>query len=269
MHPTLRELIRILDIETIEQNLYRGHHPEGTRGRLFGGQIMAQALMAAGRTIDEPRPPHSLHGYFLRAGDPNLPVLFSVDRIRDGRSFTTRRVAAIQHGRAIFELSASFQIAEHGLEHAPPQPDAKPPLQEDLPDTMKRRPFISFMEDYKRMLQDVPQPPRRRNWFRSNGNIDDDRQLLHACLLTYQSDNDLMSTARLPHKGAFTRERLQRASLDHAMWFHRPARVDQWLLYALDSPSASAARGYSRGEIFTATGEHLASTMQEGLMRKR
>jgi acyl-CoA thioesterase-2 len=269
MHASLRELIRILDIETIEQNLFRGHHPEGTRGRVLGGQIMAQALMAAGRTIDEPRPPHSLHGYFLRPGDSDLPVLLSVDRIRDGRSFTTRRVAAIQHGRAIFELSASFQLAEPGLEHAPPQLDAKPPLQEDLPDTMKRRPFISFMEDYKRMLQDVPLPPQRRNWFRSNGNIDDDRQLLHACLLTYQSDNDLMSTARLPHKGAFTRERLQRASLDHAMWFHRPARVDQWLLYALDSPSASAARGYSRGEIFTATGEHLASTMQEGLMRKR
>lgn len=269
MHPALRELIRILDLETIEQNLYRGHHPEGTTGRLFGGQIMAQALMAAGRTIDEPRPPHSLHGYFLRPGDPELPVLFSVDRIRDGRSFTTRRVAAIQHGRAIFELSASFQILEQGLEHAPTQLDSNPPADSDLPDAVKRGSFISFMEDYKRMLGDVPQPPHRRNWFKSNGAVDSEAPLLHACLLTYQSDNDLMSTARLPHKGSFSRERLQRASLDHAMWFHRPARVDQWLLYALDSPSASSARGYSRGEIFTASGEHVASTMQECMMRKR
>lgn len=269
MDPTLTELIQVLDLETIEHNLYRGQHPKGTRGRLFGGQIMAQALMAAGRTLDPDRPPHSLHGYFLRPGDPSVPVLFSVDRIRDGHSFTTRRVAAIQHGHAIFELSASFQVVESGLEHAPLPPNGGPPDDATLPDAVRRGPFVSYMENYRQMLEDVPQPPYRRNWFRTNGAIEEASPLLHACLMTYQSDNDLMSTARLPHKGAFSRARLQRASLDHAMWFHRPARADQWLLYSLDSPSASSARGYARGQIFTAAGIHVASTMQECLMRRR
>ncbi len=265
MDPTLSELLRVLDLESIEQNLFRAHHPSDTEGRVFGGQIMAQALMAAGRTVAASLRVHSLHGYFLRPGDPRIPVLMSVDRIRDGRSFVTRRVVAIQRGRAIFEMSTSFQRPEDGVTHQARTVLSDPPTK--VPPALRRTAFIAMMEDWKAHRQDTARPPYKRVWFRTNGEVEDD-SLLHACLLTYQSDSDLMSTARLPHR-PIDRARLQRASLDHALWFHRDIRVDQWLLYDLDSPSASQARGYSRGEIYQTDGTLIASAMQECLMRNR
>ncbi len=188
----------------------------------------------------------------------------SVDRIRDGRSFVTRRVVAIQRGDAIFEMSASFQIQEEGFSHQARTVVREPPAK--IPPVLQRTAFIAMMEDWKNYRQDTPMPPFKRVWFRANGEVGDD-PLLHACLLTYQSDSDLMSTSRLPHRPV-DRSRLQRASLDHALWFHRPIRVDQWLLYDLDSPSASQARGYSRGEIYETDGTLIASAMQECLMRQ-
>jgi acyl-CoA thioesterase-2 len=266
MHRELGELLRILDLEPIEVTMFRAHHPAGARGRLYGGQIMAQSLMAAGRTVEPERFVHSLHGYFLRPGDPEVPVLLSVDRIRDGASFTTRRVIAVQRGHAIFEMSASFQVRESGPEHQIDGPKLAPP--ERIPPVLLDDAFLSFMNDYKALADGVPLPPRQSVWFKANGALPDD-PLLHACLLTYQSDSDLLSTSRLPHRGRYTRERLQRASLDHAMWFHHSARVDEWILYDLDSPSAAAARGYNRGSLYDATGRLVASAMQECLMRLR
>ena len=264
MDPTLPELLAILDLESIELNQFRAHHPPGTSGRVFGGQIMAQALMAAGRTVPDTLRVHSLHGYFLRPGDPDVPVLMSVDRIRDGRSFATRRVVAIQRGDAIFEMSASFQIQEEGFAHQARTVVREPPAK--VPPALQRTAFVAMMEEWKTYLQETPMPPFKRVWFRTNGEVGDD-PLLHACLLTYQSDSDLMSTSRLPHRPV-DRARLQRASLDHALWFHRPVRVDEWLLYDLDSPSASQARGFSRGEIYRPDGTLVASAMQECLMRR-
>ncbi len=266
MHPHLHDLLTALDLEQIEKNLFRAHHPHGDQGRLFGGQIMAQALIAASRTVDADRFVHSLHGYFLRAGSTKMPVLLTVDRIRDGSSFTTRRVVAVQNGKAIFELSASFQIEETGLEHQAQMPPLKPPTR--IPSVLKQRAFVSFMNDWKTRREDGPQPPYQSVWFKTNGTLPDDPRI-HAALLVYQSDHDLLSTSRMPHRGRFTRANLQRASLDHAMWFHHRARVDDWLLYDLDSPSAAACRGYNRGSIFTADGRLVASTMQESLMRVR
>jgi acyl-CoA thioesterase-2 len=266
MHHDLAELLRALDLERIEATLFRAHHPKGAHGRLYGGQIMAQALMAAGRTVEADRFVHSLHGYFLRPGDPKIPVLLSVDRIRDGHSFATRRVVAVQRGRAIFEMSASFQIHEDGLTHQFSAPAVLPPAR--VPDALLDDAFISFMNDFKARREGVPLPPRQSVWFKANGALPDE-PLLHACLLTYQSDSDLLSTSRLPHRGRFTRDRLQRASLDHAMWFHHPARIDDWILYDLDSPSAAGSRGYNRGMLYDVGGRLVASAMQECLMRLR
>jgi acyl-CoA thioesterase-2 len=266
MHPRLANLIEILALESLETNLFRGIHPEGTRGRLYGGQIMAQALIAAGRTVKE-RGPHSLHGYFLRPGDATIPVVFKVEPIRDGASFSTRRVVAVQRGQAIFSMDASFQVVEDGLDHQSAMPESQPPAR--IPDVLLNDAFVAFRENYAEMKRMLPMQPRKRVWFRTNGELDDDDPLLHAALLTYQSDDDLLSTARLPHRGGYDRSRMQGASLDHAMWFHRKTRVDRWLLYDLDSPSAAQARGYNRGTIFTVDGQLVASTMQEGLMRFR
>tara|TARA_R110002073_G_scaffold1364_23_gene9616 strand:- start:5854 stop:6759 length:906 start_codon:yes stop_codon:yes gene_type:complete len=267
VHPRLAELIDILDIEQVEANLFRGHHPKGRSGRLYGGQIMAQALMAAGRTVDSDRPPHSLHGYFMRPGDARVPVVFSVDRIRDGRSFTTRRIAVIQHGKAIFSMDASFQLEEEGLSHQSEMPNLVPPTDEMITDAMREDRFITHLAEYKAVMENKPLSPYQHSWFRANGTIPSEDRLLHAALLTYQSDDALLSTSRLPHRGNFERKDMQSASLDHAMWFHGPVRVDQWLLYALDAPQSSAARGYNRGMMFTADGVLVASTMQESLMR--
>ncbi|MEQ8860563.1 MAG: acyl-CoA thioesterase II [Pseudomonadales bacterium] len=268
----LEELVGLLDLERIELNLFRARHPEGRRGRLYGGQIMAQALRAAVATVDDDRRPHSLHGYFLRPGDPGVPALIDVERIRDGRSFATRRVVVIQHGQAILNLDVSFQVDEPGLSHQMEMPPLVPPPAAKIPAELKEAPFIAWREEHKALKEEAPHPPQQHIWFRASGQLADD-PVLHTCLLVYESDNALLSTGRLPHRGSFKRERMQMASLDHAMWFHRHAvtewRVDRWLLYVLDSPSSSAARGYNRGMIFTEDGVLVATTMQEGLMRHR
>ena len=276
MTQPVENLVGLLDLEQIEQNLFRAYHPAARTGRLYGGQIMAQALMAAARTAPEERFVHSLHGYFLRPGDPSIPALIDVERIRDGASFSTRRVVVIQNGQAIFNMDASFQRVEPGLSHQMEMPARTAPEDDQVPNELRTRNFLGWRHDHKRLLSETPQPPAQDLWFKANGRVADDA-LLHACLLVYESDNALLSTARLPHRGQFKRERLQMASLDHAMWFHAPAlapapqgwRVDRWLLYSLDSPSSSAARGFNRGMIFTADGLLVATTMQEGLMRQR
>ena len=270
--PQLDELLELLALEVIEQNLFRAHHPAGRRGRLYGGQIMAQAMKAAIVTVPADRHPHSLHGYFLRPGDPRVPALIDVERLRDGRSFTTRRVVVIQHGQAIFNMDVSFQASEPGLSHQADMPDLQPPPERKIPRELEEPPFTAWRMEHKVLKENAPHPPFQHIWIRASGSLEDDA-VLHACLLVYESDNALLSTGRLPHRGSFERERLQMASLDHAMWFHQPAisawRADQWLLYALDSPSSSAARCYNRGQVFTEDGVLVASTMQEGLMRLR
>jgi acyl-CoA thioesterase-2 len=269
---SLEELLRLLDLERIERNLFRASHPEGRVGRLYGGQIMAQALMAGIRTVDDDRLPHSLHGYFLRPGDPAVPAVIDVERIRDGRSFSTRRIVVIQRGQAIFNMDASFQVMEPGLTHQSEMPALTPPPLAKVPQELKEDVFMAWRHEHKVLKDERPHAPRQHIWFRANGSLPDD-PAVQTCLLVYESDNALLSTGRLPHRGSFERARLQMASLDHAMWFHQPAvsgwRADAWLLYALDSPSSGAARCYNRGQIFTESGVLVASTMQEGLMRRR
>ncbi len=266
--PALQELLELLSLEPIETNMFRGYHPRGRTHRLFGGQIIAQALMAAGQTVPEDRLPHSLHGYFLLPGDPQVPALFKVERIRDGKSFTTRNVVVVQHGNAIFSMTVSFQRPESGLQHQVQMPDLKPPSAKTANAFPQDGAFVSWRHDHRRLLEETPQPPEQHIWIKSNGNLPDDA-LLHTCLIVYESDNALLSTTRLPHRGNFKREKMQGASLDHAMWFHHPARADQWLLYTMDSPSAASARGFNRGSIYTADGKLVISAMQEGLIRIR
>ena len=275
------DLIELLDLEPIEVNIFRGSSPKEDRQRVFGGQVAGQALVAAARTVDDGdgRSVHSLHAYFLRPGDPSVPILYEVDRIRDGRSFTTRRVVAIQHGQAIFNMSASFQVPEEGLEHDFDMPAAPDP--EGLPD---RRERLSFLADKLGDLLDRPQaidtriadwspddrahslPPRQLVWLRADGTLPDD-PLLHAIVLTYASDMTLLDTALLPHGGTWFNPTLFMASLDHAMWFHRPFRADEWLLYSQDTPTATSGRGLARGLVFTRGGQLVASVVQEGLIR--
>ena len=268
MDTTLDELVALLDIEQVEVNLFRAHHPEARKHRLYGGQIMAQALVAAQRTVEDDRQPHSLHGYFLRPGDPAVPAVIDVERIRDGGSFTTRRVVVIQHGQAIFNMDVSFQRPESGLHHQAPMPDLHPPEDAKIPAALKEAAFIEFRVDHRRLLEETPQPPEKQIWFKTPSPVPAD-PALQAALLVYESDSALLGTARLPHKGRFSREQMQVASLDHVMYFHAPVDVSSWLLYAIDSPSAHGARGYTRGSIYTADGQLVASTMQEGLMRNR
>ncbi|MBA2283111.1 MAG: acyl-CoA thioesterase II [Actinomycetota bacterium] len=274
-------LVRLLDLETIEVNLFRGVSPDVSLQRVFGGQVAGQALVAAARTVDpEHGHVHSLHAYFLRPGDPSVPILYEVDRIRDGRSFTTRRVVAIQHGKAIFNLQSSFQKPEQGLEHQLPVPEGIP-APEELPTFRERwadraallgewytrpRP-IDFRVDWTPQERDEPLPPRQHVWLRAAGLLPDD-PILHACVLTYASDMTLLDTTLLPHGGTYQENELMMASLDHAMWFHRPFEADQWLLYAQDSPSASEARGLARGLVYTQDGALVASVVQEGLIRQ-
>jgi acyl-CoA thioesterase-2 len=272
-------LVKLLDLEPIEVNIFRGVSPDEERQRVFGGQVAGQALVAAARTVEPGRFVHSLHSYFLRPGDPTVPILYDVDRIRDGRSFSTRRVVAIQHGRAIFNLQASFQVPEEGLDHQDPMPDAPPP--ESLPDVVERmRPYVEQLGDWFLRPRPIdtrhvdwtppdrsePLPPQQRVWLRADGRLPDD-PVLHACVLTYASDLTLLDTALLPHGGSWHDPSLFMASLDHAMWFHRPFRADEWLLYSQDTPSASASRGLGRGSIFTADGALAVTVVQEGLIR--
>jgi acyl-CoA thioesterase II len=277
----LTALVDLLDLEPIEVNVFRGRSPDERRQRVFGGQVAGQALVAAARTVDPDRSVHSLHGYFLRPGDPQIPILYDVDRIRDGQSFTTRRVVAIQHGKAIFNLQVSFHVAEPGLEHEVPMP-AGLPAPDSLPD------FRTRMEPYRERLGDWyeqprpidtryvdlmpaerhgPQGHRQRVWLRADGTLPDD-PVLHACVLTYASDMTLLDTTLLPHGISWHDEVVQMASLDHAMWFHRPFRADEWLLYDQSTPSTSNARGLAEGRIFSADGRLAVTVVQEGLIRK-
>ena len=251
--------------------------------RVFGGQVAGQALVAAGRTVEPDRPVHSLHSYFLRPGDPTVPIIYEVDRIRDGRSFTTRTVKAIQHGRAIFNLSASFQTREDGPVHedAMPSvvaPDTLPTMQEQLapyadrfgPDfrdwILRERPIDSRPTMLPSWIDPSPRAPDQDVWIRANGRLPDD-PLLHVCVLAYASDLTLLDTAMLPHGANFLDGRFQIASLDHAIWFHHEFRADEWILYHQHSPMAAGARGLASGQFFTADGRLVATAMQEGLMR--
>ncbi len=270
-------LIDLLDLEPIEVNIFRGVNPDEERQRIFGGQVAGQALVAAARTVDEDRAVHSLHAYFLRPGDPNVPVLYEVDRIRDGRSFTTRRVAAIQHGRAIFHMSASFHIAEPGLAHLDEMPDVPEP--DGLPTRQERFAAAGIEDTYGPSALDVRYitndpfnrrealPPTQRVWFRANGDLPDG-QVLHTCLLTYASDMTLLDTTLLPHGSGATDRSVMMASLDHAMWFHGSFRADEWLLYDQHTPAASGARGLATGRVFTQHGRLVANVVQEGLIRR-
>ncbi|MGH9086146.1 MAG: acyl-CoA thioesterase II [Acidimicrobiales bacterium] len=272
-------LVQLLDLEPIEVNIFRGVSPDEERQRVFGGQVAGQALVAAARTVEPGRSVHSLHAYFLRPGDPTVPILYEVDRIRDGRSFTTRRVVAIQHGRAIFNVQASFQVPEDGLEHQEAMPDAPDPL--ELPTLRERmapyaerfgdwylrpRPIDIRHVDWTPPDRSDALPPHQRVWLRADGRLPDD-PVLHACVLTYASDMTLLDTTLLPHGGSWHAPDLFMASLDHAMWFHRPFRADEWVLYSQDTPSASAGRGLGRGHLFTTDGRLAVSVVQEGLIR--
>ncbi len=282
MQESLDNLIQILDLEELELNLFRGRSPQEDLQRVFGGQVAGQALIAAGRTV-EGRQIHSLHSYFLRPGDPKVPIIYQVDRLRDGRSFTTRRVTGIQHGEAIFALAASFQVDEGGVEHQAEMPEATAP--ENLPDRDARlaelRARGENVEDW--MLWDraldtryvdpmdysgkLQQEPFWRVWLKANGQLPDD-PLLHRCVAAYASDMTLLDTALRPHRMAMD-ENMQVASLDHAMWFHRPFRADEWLLYAHESPSMSNSRGFTTARFFTRDGKLVISVAQEGLLRDR
>ena len=277
------ELIQILDLEELELNLFRGRSPQEERQRVFGGQVAGQALVAAGRTVED-RSVHSLHSYFLRPGDPNVPIIYQVDRLRDGRSFCARRVTAIQHGRAIFALAASFQAHEESLEHQAPMP-ADTPSPDELPTFAERiqerldagekeepwmrrpRPIDTRMVEPMDYTGRERQEPSARVWIRANGKLPDD-PVLHTCVVAYASDMTLLDTAARPHPIAFD-EKLQLASLDHAMWFHRPFRADEWLLYAQESPNMSNARGFTTARFFTTDGRLAVSVAQEGLFRVR
>lgn len=282
-HPMklIDSVLEHLDLEQIETNLFRGMSEALGPPRVFGGQVIGQALIAALRTV-EGRPCHSLHGYFLRPGDPSIPIIYEVDRIRDGKSFTTRRVVAIQKGEAIFSMSASFQVFEEGLSHQVEMPDVPHP--DDLPTEeemferrkkdmtpemitmMKRdRPVeMKCVEDVD-YLNPVKGEPVQHIWFRSKKKLGDDNAQ-HQCLLAYASDMGLLSTATLPHGMSFMTG-LMTASLDHSMWFHRDFRFDEWVLIAMDSPTSGGARGFNRGNMFTEDGRLIASVAQEGLMR--
>jgi acyl-CoA thioesterase-2 len=282
MNRELRDLLGLLDLEAIEVNLFRGLSPQTGWQRVFGGQVLGQALVAALRTV-EGRTAHSLHGYFLRPGDVKVPILYEVDRIRDGRSFTTRRVVAIQHGQAIFSMSVSFQVTEGGLQHQLDMPDVPGP--EGLANEVELRTRVAhklpaswssvFTRDRPIEMRPIdpvdefePEKaaPVQSVWFRAVDRLPDDLSL-HQCVLAYASDMTLLDTALRPHAVSWVNDRIQSASLDHAMWFHRPFRADEWLLYHMDSPCVSGARGFNRGSIFTQSGELVASCAQEGLIR--
>jgi acyl-CoA thioesterase-2 len=282
MADAVDELIGILDLEELEVNIFRGRSPDEKRQRVFGGQVAGQALIAAGRTVARGSV-HSLHAYFLRPGDPAKPILYEVDRIRDGRTFTTRRVVAIQHGKAIFNLAASFQPDEVGPEHQIDMPDAPDPdslpgveeriarMKDSLPQEAlewltRGRPIDVRPVVAANPFKPTKRPPRQLVWIRASRRLPDD-PLLQQCVVAYASDLTLLDTATLPHAIALNDPHYVMASLDHAMWFHRPFRADEWLLYAQESPAASGARGFAMGHLFTRDGRLVVSVAQEGLIR--
>lgn len=282
MHPILEDLIQLLQLERIEDNIFRGDSRDIGSAQVFGGQVLGQALSAAQHTV-EGRVAHSLHAYFLRRGDMTAPIIYDVDRARDGGSFSNRRVVAIQHGRPIFNLAASFQRPEKGLEHQAEMPDVPGPegLQEltdlvsesidKLPDKirrymMDRGPFHFRPVEHWSFARPQKHEPIKHVWIRTVDRLPDD-PALHQNLLAYASDHELLSASTLPHGLTLARDNVIMASLDHALWFHRKVEIDQWLLYAIHSPNASGVRGFSRGQLFTKDGTLVASTAQEGLIR--
>ena len=284
MPQSTEELIDLLDLEMIEDTLFRGRQPDTALQRVFGGQVASQALVAAARTVREQRAVHSLHAYFLRPGDTAVPIVYDVERTRDGRAFSTRRVVARQHGNPIFYMSASFQAPEEGLEHQDPMPDVAAPADcPELGDVLAKlsgrareewdREWASLDVRYAGAPRTpgVPAEPVSRVWLKSSAPLRDDAlgPVLHAAVLAYASDLTLLSAAVLPHGTYIGDPRLEPASLDHAMWFHRPFRADEWLLYDQVSPSASGGRGLATGRLFTEDGRLVASAVQEGLVRLR
>ena len=285
MSQVLQDLLNLLDLETIEEGLYRGQSQDLGFAALFGGQVMGQALCAAKKTLAEDRQVHSLHSYFLRPGDAHKPIVYDVENIRDGKSFSTRRVQAIQYGKPIFYMTASFQVAEEGIEHQSTMPDVPGPegLISDLdvhrkhaeliPEALRSK-FTSDKPILMRFVTDYnpfnPQKTeaKRYVWLKANGEMPDDLRI-HKYLLAYASDFNFLPTALQPHGLSFASPKMQMATIDHAMWFHRDFRMDDWVLYAIDSPSASNARGLVRGQVFNRQGQLVASTIQEGLIRKR
>lgn len=286
MNQQLQDLLSVLNLETLEDNLFRGQSRDLGGKSVFGGQVVGQALVAAART-QTGAVPHSLHAYFLRPGDMDKPIVYEVDRVRDGRSFTTRRIQAIQHGQPILSMMASFQMPEDGFSHQADMPRVKAP--EELPELLElRRDWIAGRDDiperfrqaflrelaiefkptqpWNPLIPDV-RPPQQAIWFRAAGKLPDD-PMLHRCVLAYASDFNLLSTALLPHGVTWFSRDMVVASIDHAIWFHRDARVDDWLLYVMDSPSAQAARGFSRALIYARDGTLVASVAQENLMRR-
>ena len=285
MSDALDDLLDLLDLEQVELNIFRGRSPDERVQRVFGGQVAGQALVAAGRTVPADRPVHSLHAYFIRPGDPSVPIVYTVDRVRDGRSITTRRVTAIQHGKPIFTLSASFHHPETGYEHSTPMPAVRRPeelrsnaerlaeaLGGPLPAHLRASP-IELRSAGPLSIELARDPSLRAAddhsnliWLRVTEELPDD-PLLHVVLMTYVSDLTLLDTALLEHGTTLYDDRNSGASLDHAMWFHRSFRADRWLLYAQESPIASGGRVFARGEVFTADGDLVVSVVQEGLIR--
>jgi acyl-CoA thioesterase-2 len=287
MSSAITSLLATLDLEPLEVNLFRGRSPQVGWQRVFGGQVIGQALVAACRTVEDVgnRPPHSLHAYFLLPGDPKVPIIYEVDRIRDGKSFTTRRVIAIQHGHAIFTMAVSYHRAEPGLDHQAKMPDVPKP--EDLPseENLKQRILPMMPEaarryyererpielrpvEYERYMGAKFEDGRFHVWIKATGTLPDE-PAIHQCVLAYASDMTLLDAALIPHGRTVFEKEIMAASLDHALWFHRPFRADEWLLYAQDSPSLHGARGFARGLIFARDGTLVASVAQEGLLRER
>jgi acyl-CoA thioesterase-2 len=286
MSAVLDQLVQLLALEKIEENLFRGQSQDLGWGRVFGGQVVGQSLSAAVQTVPPERHVHSIHAYFLRPGAVDRPIVYNVDRIRDGGSFTTRRVVAIQNGEPIFNMSASFQIEEAGIEHQDTMPDAPPP--DGLPNEQERlAPYIDRLPKLLRTravaprpfehrpvdapedpMAPRPQPAQRMVWFRTVAKLPDD-PALHRYLLAYASDHGFVTVALRPHAVTWVSPGMQVASLDHVMWFHQPFRLDEWLLHVIDSPAAHGARGLVRGRVFAADGRLVASTAQEGLLRRR
>ncbi|MET0653124.1 MAG: acyl-CoA thioesterase II [Hyphomicrobiaceae bacterium] len=281
----IENLISILDLEPLEQNLFRGRSPQQGWQRVFGGQVLGQALVAAVRTVSEERIAHSLHAYFLLPGDPSQPIIYEVERTRDGGSFTTRRVKAIQHGKTMFAMSVSFHIDEPGYDHQiampkvpfpedlPTEADLKAKLLTSLPPNIRsywerERPIELRPVDISRYFAREKRDPQQYIWMRASGRLPDTLSL-HQCVLAYASDFSLLDTALIAHGKLMFDKDVQLASLDHALWLHRPFRADEWLLYAMDSPSSHGARGFCRGSVFTRDGTLVASVAQEGLMRQR
>ena len=283
MDQRLADLLGLLELEQLEVNLFRGESRDIGSPQVFGGQVLGQALSAAAATVADERVVHSLHAYFLRRGDFNAPIVYQVDRSLDGHSFSNRRVVAIQHGEQIFNMAASFQVAEEGFDHQIDMPEVPPPesLSENsgppaellarMPERVRRffeqpRPFEFRAVQPIDYLQPRRQAPLRQIWFRAVAPLPDN-EMLHRRLLAYVSDFFLLDTATLPHGTSFLKPSIVMASIDHAMWFHRPLRVDDWLLYAMESPSASGARGFARASVFSRDGRLVASAAQEGLVR--